>query len=191
LFLQHFLDDVKYYCSFALLKKPSFMKLFSFKTILLFSTFCLLSFTQTGCVRKYIAEYLFDDDGGDDDNRVNSPNVPSSYSGRTVDVQGSLNVSSKNVTFKVWDSGTIDDDIISLVVNGSTVLSNYTLTGTKRSISVTLDNNGYNYVLLYAHNEGSIPPNTAALSIDDGTGEQDLVLSANLSSCGAYNIIVN
>lgn len=118
------------------------------------------------------------------------PNVPSTYKGRPVDVQGTVNVTSRDVTFNVWDSGTEDGDIISLYVNGSSVFSNFTLTKSKSSRSVTLDNRGYNYVLLYAHNEGSISPNTAALSIDDGTQEKTLTLSANLSENGAYNIYV-
>jgi len=118
------------------------------------------------------------------------PNVPTTYSGRPVDVQGTVYVSSRNVTFYVWDSGTIDDDNVTLIVNGNTILSNYTLTGDKKSISYTLSSYGYNYILLFANNEGTIPPNTCALSIDDGNGEQTLTLSANLSTNGAYNIYV-
>lgn len=149
-------------------------------------TFCVFTLAFSSCDDyDYFEDYGFDSYG-----EVTEPNVPDTYSGRSVDVQGTVYVSSKNVTFRVWDSGQIDGDIITLVVNGNEVLSYYTLTGTKRDISVTLDNNGYNYVLLYAHNEGSIPPNTAALSIDDGVTEQDLVLSANLTTNGAYNIVV-
>jgi hypothetical protein len=106
-------------------------------------------------------------------------------------VLGTVSVTNKNVTFNVWDSGQIDGDIISLNVNGNWVLENYTLGATKRAISVTLPSRGYSYVVLYAHNEGSLPPNTAALSINDGTREQNLVLSANLQTNGAYNLRVN
>jgi hypothetical protein len=122
--------------------------------------------------------------------RQDTPNMPDSYNGRPVDDQGTIYVSNKNVTFNVWDSGQIDGDIITLVVNDKEVISYYTLTGFKKSVSVTLSNKGYNYVLLYAHNEGSLPPNTAAVSIDDGSGEQTIILSANLSTNGAYNIVV-
>jgi len=123
---------------------------------------------------------------------VTTPNMPSSYDGRPVDDQGTVYVSNRNVTIRAWDSGDIDGDIISLIVNGDVVLSSYTLDGplNKKEISVKLDNNGYNYILLYAHNEGSISPNTAALSIDDGTGEQNLVLSADLLTNGAMSIYV-
>ena len=118
------------------------------------------------------------------------PNVPASFNGRPVDVQGEITVASPNVTIYVWDSGTIDGDIISLAVNGNWVTQNRTLTGSKVAIPVTLNSKGYSYLLLYAVNEGSIPPNTAAISINDGTGEQLLTLSANLSSNAALNLRV-
>jgi hypothetical protein len=124
------------------------------------------------------------------DKTVDSPNIPSTFNGRSVKVEGTVNVNSKNVTFYVWDSEVIDGDRISLIVNDNTILSDYTLTGSKHAVSYKLDNKGYNYVMLYAHNVGSIPPNTAALSIDDGDQEQVLVLSADLSTNGAYSIYV-
>lgn len=116
--------------------------------------------------------------------------IPSTFKDRSTEVQGNIEVSSRSVNFIVWDSGSIDGDIVSLYVNGKEILSQYTLTGTKKSIPVTLSNLGYNYILLYAHNEGSLPPNTCAVSIDDGNGEKNLVLSANLKTNGAYNIYV-
>lgn len=120
----------------------------------------------------------------------NQPIVPTTLNGRPVEVQGTATVNSHIVTFNVWDSGAIDGDIISLNVNGNWVLQQYTLTGTKKPISVTLNKSGYSYVALFAHNEGSSPPNTAALSLNDGTSEQTLVLSANLTTNAAYNLVV-
>jgi hypothetical protein len=118
------------------------------------------------------------------------PNVPDTYDGRDVNILGTIYVSSKNVTFYVWDSGSIDGDIVSLIVNGNTVLDEYTLTGSEYSVDVSLSNSGYNYVMLYAHNEGDIPPNTCALDIDDGYDRQSLTMSADLYENGAYNIYV-
>jgi len=85
----------------------------------------------------------------------------------------------------------VDGDIISLVVNGKTVLTQYELLGPedKYQIPVTLEFEGYNYVMLFAHNEGEVPPNTAALSVDDGFSVQDLILqrhclrTARITSC--------
>lgn len=121
---------------------------------------------------------------------VAAPNVPSTFLGRCVEIQGSVAVATRDVTFEVWDGATIDGDIISLIVNGVTVLSEFELDGplNKKAVPVRLANNGYNYVLLFAHNTGTLFPNTAALSVDDGTTVQQLVISANLTTNGAYHI---
>lgn len=121
------------------------------------------------------------------------PNVPSVCVGRPVQVSGTITVRSSDVTFLTWDSGNlIDGDIISLIVNGRVVLSEYELQGpgSKREVPVNLEFEGFNYVLLFAHNVGEVPPNTAALSVDDGLSVQDLVLSADLATNDAYNVIV-
>lgn len=119
------------------------------------------------------------------------PNVPPSFQGRPVETQGTVTVSDRNVTFSVWDHGNlVDGDIISLIINGQTVIQNHTLTRTKHTVNVRLNPNGYSYVMLYAHNEGTAPPNTAGVSINDGTGEQTFSLEADLQTNGAYNILV-
>lgn len=124
--------------------------------------------------------------------QVDEPNIPSTYNGRSVTDQGIIYVSGRNITVRAWDNGNIDGDIITLVVNDIEVLSHYTLDGfnNKKEISINLENNGYNYILLYIDDEGSELSNTAALSIDDGTGEQDLVLTSDMASCGAMSIYV-
>lgn len=124
--------------------------------------------------------------------RVEASNIPSTYEGRPVTVNpGNIELSSREVVFNVWDSGAVDGDIITLSVNGVKILSNYTLTGEQKAIPVTLSNFGYNNVLLYAHNEGSYSPNTAAVSIVEKNGtEQILTLSADLLTCNATNLYV-
>lgn len=97
--------------------------------------------------------------------------IPTSYDGRPVNRLGEIHSSTRKVTFYVWDSGAIDGDIITLVFNGNVIIPKSTLRGPgdKISAEVTLTK-GYNYVLLFAHNVGSIPPNTAALSFKDSNG---------------------
>src|SRR5688500_13858135 len=56
-----------------------------------------------------------------------TPTVPTTYNGRCVDVQGTVTVRSRNVSFMVWDDATIDGDVISLIVNGNAVLSQVAL----------------------------------------------------------------
>lgn len=119
------------------------------------------------------------------------PNVPATFEGRPVEVQGTVTVGSSSVTFSVWDHGNlVDGDIISLVVNGKYVIREHTLTRTKRDVTVQLNPSGYSYVMLYAHNEGTSPPNTAGLVINDGSGAQTFSLEADLETNAAYNIVV-
>lgn len=122
--------------------------------------------------------------------RNETPNIPDTFEGRDVDVQGTAQVGSRKVTFYLWDSGLVDNDIVSFYVNGRKLLDNYSLTANKKSVEVNLDYTGYNYIMIYAHNVGSIDPNTCAVSVDDGISEQILTISADLSTNGAYNIFV-
>ncbi|HXG39292.1 MAG TPA: hypothetical protein VNL36_11035 [Bacteroidota bacterium] len=147
----------------------------------------MLSFSISACD---LINSLIEKDEEPEETGPTAPIVPQSFAGRPVQVQGTAYVKNYNVTLRVWDSETIDGDIISLAVNGQWVLQNYTLTGTKYNVPVVLNRSGYSYILLYAHNEGSISPNTAAVSLWDGVSEQTLVLSANLRTNGAYNVVV-
>lgn len=117
--------------------------------------------------------------------------APSTFMGRTNDYLGCISLQNRKVRISVWDNGQIDGDIVSVYVNGKQVIRQITLDGpsNKYSIDVTLDYEGYNYILLYAHNEGSIPPNTASISVDDGA-PRVFQLSSNLSTNGYVDLIV-
>lgn len=148
---------------------------------------------QVICFVLFITSLLFGCKEEETVPRNDNPNVPNNFLGRDVDVQGTVNIKSRTVKFYLWDSGTVDGDIVSFYVNGNKLVDTYTLEGPslKREVSITLDYEGYNYILLYAHNEGDLSPNTCALSYDDGSGEKQITISADLSTNGAYNIIVN
>ncbi len=124
--------------------------------------------------------------------RNNSSNVPSEFLGRTTDIQDEIALTSRNVSISVWDHGTIDGDIVSVYVNGRKVVDEVTLDGpdNKFVVNTTLDFNGYNYILLHAHNEGSISPNTASLEINDGTSHT-VSLESDLLTSGVAELIVN
>jgi hypothetical protein len=153
-------------------KKPN-MKKTQFKTICFFVTLA----AAIGCSEE------------EDVIAVNKTSIaPTTTLGRPNQKGGCTEITSREVTIEVWDSGTIDGDVISLIANGTTILNEFTLQGpsNKKVIKYSFANNGFNYLLLYAHNEGSIPPNTAALSIN-GT---PVTLSANLTTNQYRDIVV-
>jgi hypothetical protein len=119
--------------------------------------------------------------------------IPTSFLGRTNEVLGSIYLESRNIEISVWDHGRIDGDIVSIYVNGRIIIDSYMLNGPsdKYTVSTTLENKGYNYILLYAHNEGDISPNTATISIVDGVSTEVFTLDANLVTNGTVDIVVD
>lgn len=119
--------------------------------------------------------------------------IPSSSLGRDNIDLGTIFISNNNVTIDVWDHGLIDGDIVSIYVNGKLYIDEVELDDYQNKISfnVNLDYKGYNYVLLYAHNEGSISPNTCAINISDGVESESFILESNLLSNGAVNVVVD
>ena len=47
---------------------------------------------------------------------------------------------------------------------------------------------GENLLILHAENLGDLPPNTIAVSLDDGSSEQLIIMNANLEESGAILI---
>lgn len=117
-------------------------------------------------------------------------NIPILVRDRLVDKQEDINVTSENIEILVWDNLQEDGDIVSLNINGKWVLENYEITKTKKSIKYKIEKNTNNYIVLYAHNLGKRPPNTASVSINDGNGEKTLILKSDLKSSGAINLIL-
>ncbi|MCB0519305.1 MAG: hypothetical protein H6577_07705 [Lewinellaceae bacterium] len=106
---------------------------------------------------------------------------------REVDVERVLEVKNKTIRIRVWDNGTVDGDVCTLFLNGEMILKNYRVARSKHETIVKLEK-PVNYIILHAMNLGSISPNTIAVSVDDGTGEQVVIVSSNLKTSGAIMI---
>lgn len=118
--------------------------------------------------------------------------APASYGGRANVVQGCVDTQSRVVRIFLWDHGQIDGDIVSLIVNGRVVVEEVTIDGPSNRgyVDVTLQNVGYNYILLWAHNLGDIPPNTAAIEIQSDQGSREFIMEANLETNGVFDVVV-
>ena len=130
----------------------------------------------------------------EDDVPINEvPIAPSFTNSRPNERFGCIEIENRKVDIEVWDNEIIDGDIISLIVNSEsgfeeTILKTHELDGPNNSFKMThsFAGNGYNYLTLFAHNEGDISPNTASISID---GNQ-FILSSNLETNGYVDIVV-
>jgi WD40 repeat protein len=115
-------------------------------------------------------------------------NIPLQVDGRKVEKQGEFTVSQLEFEIEVWDNSVYDGDIISLNINGNWVLENYEVTKTPLRIKIKIQPSTNNYLILYAHNLGKIPPNTAVVALIEPNGKKRrLVIKSDLGTCGALN----
>jgi hypothetical protein len=113
--------------------------------------------------------------------------LPSNYQN-----QGTITVRSYSLNICMRDFATIDGDKIDLVINGTTVLSNKEVTGTNQCYNLTLQSPTGNWIGVIARSEGSIPPCTPGISVNDGFTTQDFEIRSYVGGInGAYIINVN
>lgn len=108
--------------------------------------------------------------------------------GRKFIIQESVTVANASIKIMVWDKNRSDGDQVSLYLNGELVVENFTVTKKKKEITLNLDP-GKNIIVMHALNLGTIPPNTAALSINDGSKRAKLLtLVSTLKKSGALEV---
>lgn len=116
-------------------------------------------------------------------------NTPTAIDNRKVVTSRTIAVNKKSIDLFVWDNMKVDGDQISLMMNGSWILKKHTLSESKYKLNIKIDPHSNNYLVLYAHNLGTQPPNTAALRFHDGTKQRELLLKSDLGECGAINFV--
>ena len=93
-----------------------------------------------------------------------------------------VNVDSDLLYIEIYDYGKQDGDIISLFLNDKPVLTKHLLTHKHHKFKLKLDKNlKKNKLVLFAHNLGDEPPNTAEIIIKDGGFVKIIRLSSNLN----------
>lgn len=84
------------------------------------------------------------------------------------------------ITLKFWDNAEVDGDTISVSLNGRFILTEQELVKQPKKVRVVLEP-GENVIVVHAHNEGRIPPNTAGFSVRTSLFRKEaLVFSTNL-----------
>ena len=107
---------------------------------------------------------------------------------RKVEVIDTVYSGSREVVLLIWDAQKVDGDSISLMLNGEFILENHLLTKTPKRIRATLKSKD-NRLVLYAHNLGTIPPNTATISILDTGNQKEVTLMADEQNSQAVIVI--
>jgi len=110
------------------------------------------------------------------------------FADRQIISKANFTVQSPNVSINIWDDRREDGDIISLFFNGQPVLEEYTLENKVKTIKLVLGINRVNTLVLFAHNLGEQPPNTAAISINDGKQTRRITLSSDFEGSEAITL---
>jgi N-acetylmuramoyl-L-alanine amidase len=93
----------------------------------------------------------------------------------------------KQPTFKVdlYDDGDVDGDIVTVLYNGKAVVINKKLTEKPLTLNLTADpSKAENELMIFAENEGNIPPNTALMIVTEGTNRTEVRVTADSSKNG-------
>ncbi|HJW15873.1 MAG TPA: hypothetical protein VJ499_02075 [Flavisolibacter sp.] len=88
---------------------------------------------------------------------------------RKNELTTALTVTNEEITIRLYDNGEIDDDTISVYLDGRLIIANKRLSATPITYSLKMDENNPEHTLvMVAENLGRIPPNTSLMIVQDG-----------------------
>lgn len=109
--------------------------------------------------------------------------------GRKVRKGRTVVVHHEEITVSVHDKNDVDGDSVTIYYGDSLVAEHVALTKKKQSFTIKVDKNSPKQLILYAENLGSVPPNTAALTIKDGKESTDIVLGSDYKFCDSVMLM--
>lgn len=115
--------------------------------------------------------------------RKTMPAYTESINGRKVRKGRNVIVHHEEIVIQVHDKNEVDGDSIALYYGDSLVTQHVSLGKRKQSFTIKVDKYTPRQLILYAENLGSVPPNTAALTIKDGRDTTDVVLGSDFKFC--------
>lgn len=74
---------------------------------------------------------------------------------------------SEQIVIEIWDGNNVDNDRITVWLNGNEILKNYVLAKEKKKLVLPVGGNELNIITIIADNEGADPPNTANIMLWD------------------------
>ena len=90
-----------------------------------------------------------------------------------------LVLDSPNIKIELYDDGVIDNDTVTVLLNGTLLLYQKRLSDKPLTLNITAFHNQEYELMMYADNLGSIPPNTALMVITAGKKRYELRISSS------------
>jgi hypothetical protein len=99
---------------------------------------------------------------------------------RATNIVKSFEVTTDSITIRLFDNGVVDGDTISVFNNDEVVISRISLTSRAYEMKIAVNKNQDNKIVMYAHNLGEIPPNTALMEIYSSKQMYSLLITSDL-----------
>lgn len=110
------------------------------------------------------------------------------YNNRRLFEKGKFNTKSSEIMMSVWDYDIKDNDTITILLNGETIIDNHRLSNKKLVIPISLKADK-NQLTIHADYLGKLPPITAMLSLHDGDLVSRYAMHADMKRSDTINII--
>ncbi|WP_289061650.1 hypothetical protein [uncultured Zobellia sp.] len=145
--------------------------------------------TVTGIAVKALPSRPKDKTGLLKKERVTHTNPPDKIADRIlIDSKKTYTVREKRVRLALYDHRRIDDDIVTIYLNGTVAIQHIKLKRKKQFFNLTLQP-GKNTITLHAENLGEVAPNTAAILIQTKTEEFMAVLESDLGQSSYFTLV--
>lgn len=90
-----------------------------------------------------------------------------------------LYVEKSEIEISLFDNAEIDGDIITVIFNGEIILSKQILSDKPIQLTLYPEKGKENLLIMYAENQGKVPPNTAIMRAKSGNAYYKIFLSAD------------
>lgn len=105
--------------------------------------------------------------------------TPRVLTARENEVVKTITTSANEITIKVYDNGTIDNDTVSVYLDKKLVVSKQRLTEKAIEVKFQLDDtNDFHQLVMVAENLGEIPPNTSLMVVTAGTKQYEVRITS-------------
>lgn len=108
---------------------------------------------------------------------------------RNNTVLQTISVEQKTIKVDLYDNGEVDGDSISLFYNGKLLLSRKRLSEKAISLTIDVEDDIENELVMYAENLGTISPNTALMVVTDGKKRYEVRITSDLQKSGVINFV--
>jgi archaellum component FlaF (FlaF/FlaG flagellin family) len=100
-----------------------------------------------------------------------------------------MEVDMDHVKISLYDNGEVDDDSISVFLNGKLIATHQRLSTRPIQLTIPLDSLlDYVELSMFAENLGSIPPNTALMIVEAGDRQYQIRLTSTLEKSASVRI---